>query len=261
MDNPANNCFERASLLLNHLNKLGFNAQLITIDKAPLLIAPLLDSKDNFKKEIINYKGTHGVVSIMANDGNEYILDPQFAEKPMLKSEYFIKTIGRECIENEMISNIWQCNYKKSDIEPPATSSTEFNIPGRRNYEQDGFLDNIEQLLKGKVEHDCGFIHPKDHFWFSQKNSPVNSKTPDVITDKKRGEIIVAKYQKFYLLLKNSDGDLHDYRYKSIVENYKEQLVEFEDYIQSVCEKFMFSQKECLEIRTNYENYIKGKEV
>jgi hypothetical protein len=29
------------------------------------------------------------------------MIDPQFAKKSMLKSEYFIKTIGRKCIENE----------------------------------------------------------------------------------------------------------------------------------------------------------------
>jgi hypothetical protein len=115
MKDPMAACYERAKRLGFKLAEQGYKTEIIHIEDAPTLIAPLLDAKDNYLDGFHDYYGQHYVIAIKSSDGNSYILDPQFSEVPLKKENYFMKTTGPICVNANLSKNdagIWGCTYQ-----------------------------------------------------------------------------------------------------------------------------------------------------
>lgn len=94
-------CGVRAQNLAHELALKGYKAEVVRIGIAPTLIAMEYDKEKSLNGNFYDYKGSHSLIQIMVKQENgteePYLLDPQFMNAPVPKSEYFIKTIGQEC--------------------------------------------------------------------------------------------------------------------------------------------------------------------
>lgn len=258
MGDPAVFCYLRAKRLGFEFAKKGYSSEILHINQAPVLIAPLLDANDGYLGKYIDYSGSHYVLMLKDENGHEVILDPQFSDEPRKKEEYFKDTIGTNCEETESIKNIWACNYKKDNFHKensygekfrPQTSEDRYKIHG----------DFIENILRGQEPTECGYINPGEDY-FSLGNKPKESTKFEKITIKTRGRGVVSNLQKLYLdRLKYLDDPIYESEHKKRFKDYKDQVNIFETHILKVCKNFNFSKNECEGIRTNYQEYLESK--
>ena len=254
MRDPAIFCLDRARLLANLLSKKGYKTQIIKIDRAPVLIAPLLDKKDRYLDRYLDYHGTHYVVSIkVAPSNEEYLLDPQFSEAPVPKKEYFVSSIGSNCNEGEPTLDTWECNYVRyfPTFEPnygetfrPQTLKSRYATQG----------DYIEDVLNGNQKTDCGFLPKPD--WFHLKNRPSKgAKQSQFISAKLRAKLIIANLENNYQGLLNIDQKAFQREALSA----KNKVSAFQKHIDLVCSNFQMTKNECAQIRKDYQIYLKSK--
>lgn len=257
MKEPAVFCYKRAKKLAQYFAEKGYRTEIVHIKSAPTLIAPLLDPKDNYRDKFIDYHGSHYVLSIKGEDGKEYLLDPQFAEKPLSKKDYFISTIGTECIQQASVSNMWGCNYAQHPSAWEAPFGEDFR-PANSKFQYDRFGDSIEAVLLGKSSKGaCGYIEPSPNY-FNPLNKPEVLQKDNRITDKRRGEIIIASLHKLYLeRMKYLDEPSFEGHLKKDLKKYKKELESYDSHIASACQKMDLSNKSCKEIQRNFEKYLK----
>jgi hypothetical protein len=260
MSYPGAQCHSRAQDLAIRLAEQGYNSKIIHIKGAPTLIAPILDSKDRYSDQFIDYGGSHYVIVVTGSDGKEYILDPQFSTKPMLKKEYFKSTIGQPCTSGE-ITNIWECNYT-------VVNST-YNIPftnmlrvekSRSQYEKNG--DQLEDFLKGKGKGiSCGVF---DRLTEGSVKSMVGESRKyeegPVVNNRIRMKIIIASYEKLYQDRISLNKDKYfESGLKESFQDYEKQISNYSNVIKKVCSENEISYEECLRYRKDYKNILKNR--
>lgn len=97
----------RANSLAYELAQLGHKASLIRIGSAPTLIAMEKGSEGKLNGNYYDYGGYHSLIQIIVEENGEdvpYLLDPQFMDKPIKREQYFIQTMGQNCLEEEDVS-------------------------------------------------------------------------------------------------------------------------------------------------------------
>jgi hypothetical protein len=258
MGDPAVFCYLRAKKLAFELAQKGFSSEIVRINQAPVLIAPLLDANDSYLGRYIDYSGNHYVLMVKDENGNEIILDPQFSEKPQQKEEYFKSTIGTVCEESEDVRNIWGCNYSRSNFYNEIEHGEKFR-PEQSEVQYKNNGDFIEKILNGKELTECGYVSPGDGY-FDPQNKPKISAGSEEITNKTRGFLIVSNLQNLYLdRLKYLDDPVYELENKKRFRDYDNQVQIFKTHILKVCNNFNFSKDECDKIRIDYQEYLKSK--
>lgn len=117
-------CEKRAEHLAHELATLGYRANIIHINAAPVMIALERTQQGELTGHYWNFNRFHAVVQILVPQNGSlvpYILDPQFMNEPMERSEYFRRTIGQDCSEIESYQNsihdLYNHRYDIGDIQ------------------------------------------------------------------------------------------------------------------------------------------------
>lgn len=243
-------CGVRAKNLAHELAQLGYQAKAVRIHPAPTLIAMEKTRDGRYNGGYYDYHGSHSVVQILVKENGiltPYILDPQFMNAPLKRVNYFVQTMGQDCVKVE--------NYA-SDSDVPSSLNCYFSEKPQNS--SMGTINPYKVLNNQQMQ--CGW-----HFDVSETESfakfanfhPAKKDDKKLVLLNDDGSGVPSKFNGLDIS-ESTSSDLILHAYEQLQEKLQEELTNYEQRLSQINATTPSLDYPESEIEKDRDNYIKA---